>query len=68
MNPKLPSLLLPLWLPHFAPQNNMDGRFPLRGGPRPRLIRPGGGFARPFGFGGFGLGLGRGLIGFGGEC
>lgn len=40
----------------------MNGRFPLRGGgPRPRLIRPGGGFVRPFGFGGFGLA--RGLIG-----
>ncbi|CAM9831555.1 unnamed protein product, partial [Ectocarpus fasciculatus] len=48
-------------------QQNMGGRFPRRGGPRPRLIHPSVGFARPFGFGGLtGFALGRGLRGFGG--
>jgi len=42
---------------------NIEARFPLRGGrPRARLIRPGGRYVGPFGFGG----LGR-LRGFGGE-
>ncbi|CAN0141243.1 unnamed protein product [Scytosiphon promiscuus] len=44
-------------------QGNARGEMPLRGGgPRPRLIRPSAGFARPLAFG-----IGRGFRGFGGE-
>lgn len=43
----------------------MGSHLPLRGGggPRPRLMRPSAGFARPLAFG-----IGRGFRGFGGEC
>lgn len=58
----------PLFFEMMSSQQHMGGRLPRRGGPRPRLIHPGAGFARPFGFGGLtGFALGRGLRGFGGE-